>query len=98
MNNPQKVNWFKYVLTDEENQWDLGIILWVAGVVTFLYRGWSVSPFDFQSFGMGFGAVLAGGGALKWIRDRGKPALPQENATGQNVTANQTNSVGTPQT
>ena len=99
MTAPAKINWFKYVLTDENNQWDIGILVWLALCITFVYRGWTAVPFDFSSFGFGSGALLGGGGALKWIRSKGYPELDQfGNVTGPTATATTTTGVGTRQT
>ncbi len=66
--------WIKYVLTDEENQWDLGILLWLVYNAVFIYKGALGNTFDFQAFGFGGAALLAGGAGLTWIRTKGKDA------------------------
>ncbi len=66
------VKWLKFILTDEDNQWDVGILIWVSGCLMFLWKAYQASPFDFQAFGVGFAAVLAGGAGLQWIRTKGK--------------------------
>ena len=73
--NPFKsiLNWFRYVLTDQRNQWELALLFWYAGVGLFLYRSY-VSAWDPQAFGIGFGAVLAGGGGMRWILNQLSPA------------------------
>lgn len=60
--------WLHFLLTDENNQWDIGILIWTAGCALFLYKGFLTTPFDFTSFGVGFAAMLAGGAGLQWIR------------------------------
>lgn len=72
------VKWIRYVLTDEKNRWDIGVLLWVAGCVEFLYRGWSVSPFDFQAFGIGLAGVLGAGAALQWARSNRDNSHPDD--------------------
>lgn len=64
--------WIKFVLTDEENQWDLGILVWLVYNGVFIYQGMVSGLFDFQAFGFGGAALLAGGAGLTWIRQKGK--------------------------
>ena|ERR1700682_4143717 len=63
-------NWLRYILTDEKNQWDIGILMWIAGVMLYLYRGLTAT-WDFQAFGIGFAGVLGAGIGLQWIRQKG---------------------------
>lgn len=86
----------KYLITDEQNQYDAGILVWLTGCVTYLYRGWTVTPFDFQSFGIGLAGVLGAGAVLKWTRDHGNPGLPLD-ANGPTAGVTTTNSAGTQQ-
>ena len=70
--------WLKELLTDDANQYDIGFIWWSAGVVVFLALALvNYSRFDAQQFGIGFGAVLAAGGAMSWLRDR-VPRVPDQ--------------------
>lgn len=56
---------------------DIGRILWAVGVVVFL--GMSIvdlfveSKFDYISFGAGFAAVLAAGGAALKLKESAEP-------------------------
>ena len=64
--------------TGKDNQTiDVGRILWALGVLVFLYlsvydiiRG---SKFDAQMWGIGFGAVLAAGGAAIALKAKTEP-------------------------
>jgi hypothetical protein len=59
----------KSLLTDAQDQYDIGFVAWLAGVAVFLVLAcitWQ--KFDAQQFGIGFGAVLGGGGAMSWLR------------------------------
>lgn len=59
------------LVTDEEGQYDLGFILWAIGTLAFLVlAGVNYAKFDAQQFGIGFAAVLAGGGGMSWLRSR----------------------------
>jgi Zn-dependent protease len=65
------------LLTESDNTtYDAGRVLWAAGVIVFLGLAVYVTvkrdqpEFDFQAFGIGFGAVLAaGGGMVAWMRE-----------------------------
>jgi hypothetical protein len=58
-------NWLKYLLTDLNNQWDFGLIIWQLGCILYLYRG-VTATWDFQSFGLGLAGVLGAGAAMSW--------------------------------
>lgn len=63
------MTWFKDTITDDAGQYDIGFILWLVGGVVFLglaCANWQ--RFDAQQYGIGFGAVLAAGGAMSWLR------------------------------
>lgn len=62
--------WLREALTDENNQWDIGILVWFAGCDLYLYKGFLTMPFDFANFGVGFAAMLAGGAGMAWIRTK----------------------------
>lgn len=63
--------WLHNVLTDDANQYDIGFCWWSAGVVMFLVlAAINYGKFDAQQYGIGFGAVLAAGGMMSWLRDR----------------------------
>ena len=67
---PQYVS-LRDLVTDDEQQYDIGFVLWLVGGVVFLILAavnWS--KFDAQTFGVGFGAVLGAGGAMSWMRSR----------------------------
>lgn len=71
----------KDILTGVDNQtYDVGRLLWVLGVL--VYLGLSITalvkgqPWEPQSFGIGLGAVLAGGGAALGFK---KATEPQSN-------------------
>ncbi len=70
----QMFKWIKFILTDEDNQWDLGVLLWVVYNGVYLFKGATAPVFDFQAFGFGGAALLAGGAGLQWIRTKGKDA------------------------
>ncbi len=65
----------RFILSDENNQWDLGILQWFVGTVIFLcmtvwsygYKGQAWAPMD---FGAGLLGVLGSGAALQWIRQK----------------------------
>jgi hypothetical protein len=68
--------WLRFILTDEQNQWDWGILVWAAGCIEFLstsaYVVWvRGNPWDAQAFGTGLLGVLGAGAALQWIRQKG---------------------------
>ena len=57
------------LVTDDDDQYDIGFVLWMLGTVMFLaLSGVNWHKFDPQTFGIGFGAVLAAGGAMSWMR------------------------------
>lgn len=59
----------KTLLTDANDQYDVGFVLWALGVVSFLGLAWiNWSKFDPQTFGIGFGSALAAGGVMSWLR------------------------------
>lgn len=90
-------NLLKFLITDEHNQYDFGILVWIASCFLFLYRSWT-APWDGVAFGVGLAGVLGSGAALKWISTK-VPAAPDitvGNATGPTAPATTTNSVGTP--
>jgi len=62
---------FKDLVTDDKNQYDIGFVAWLLGVLTFLVLACvNYDKFDAQQYGIGFGAVLAAGGAMSWLRSR----------------------------
>lgn len=68
--------WLRFILTDESNQWDWGILVWATGCVQFLATSAYVTlvrgqTWDPQSFGTGLLGVLGAGAALQWIRQKG---------------------------
>jgi hypothetical protein len=67
---------FKNLLTEADNTtWDVGRFQWAAGTVVFfllslysyIYKG---QMFDPIAWGTGFGAVMAAGGAMVWIKSK----------------------------
>ena len=64
----------KNLLTEADNStWDVGRFQWAAGTVVFfllsLYSyGYKGQPFDPVTWGAGFGAVMAAGGAMIWMK------------------------------
>ncbi len=61
--------WLHSLLTDEENQWDIGLLFWFAGFGVFLWKAIvAPAPFDFVSFGAGLTGVCAAGAGLRWIK------------------------------
>lgn len=60
--------WINSLLTEEDNSTpNIASVLWVVGVLGFIilagYAVWHSGAFDAQSYGIGFGSVLGGGGA-----------------------------------
>ena len=64
--------WIRFLITDESNQWDIGILFWIAGCILYLYRG-VTAPWDFQSFGIGLMGVLGAGAGLQWVKQQNNP-------------------------
>lgn len=58
--------WFRFILTDEKNQWEIGILLWLVYNGMYLYRS-AMAPWDPVGFATGAAALLAGGGGMRWI-------------------------------
>lgn len=65
---------FKQLLTQADNEtWDVGRVQWAIGVAVYfllsafayVYKG---QPFDPMAWGTGFGAVMAGGGGMIWLK------------------------------
>lgn len=70
--------WIKDVLTGIDNQThDIGRHALFIGIVTFVFcTVWTVvkgGPFDYQAFGIGFGALCAGGGAGIALKSKTEP-------------------------
>lgn len=63
-------HWLRYILTDERDEWDLGILLWIVGVALFLWRSWNMQTFDPQAYGIGLAGVLGAGAGMRWLRNR----------------------------
>ncbi len=66
----------KNLFTESDNAtWDVGRFQWAAGTVVFfvlslyayIYKG---QTFDPTTWGAGFGAVMASGGAMIWMKGR----------------------------
>jgi len=60
--------WMNSLLTEEDDKTpNVAAILWIVGAVFFVvFAGiavWKSGTFDAQSYGIGFGSVLGGGGA-----------------------------------
>lgn len=74
------MNFFKDLFTEADNQtWDLGRFQWLVGTVVFFSLsfwayGFRGQAFDPVTWGAGFGAVLAAGGGMIWMKDKEKPA------------------------
>lgn len=71
---------FKHLFTGKDNQtFDIARVLWAIGVVAFIgcavYHTYFKGEFDASSYGLGFGSVLAGGGAGIGIKSimKGEP-------------------------
>jgi hypothetical protein len=57
------------LVTDDDDQYDIGFVLWMLGTLMFLVlSGINWQKFDPWTWGGGFGAVLAAGGAMSWMR------------------------------
>ncbi len=68
----------KQCLTGKDNQtYDIGRILWVIGVLIFfilaIIDDVKNGKFDPQSYGIGLGGLLAGGGAAIGLKLKGEP-------------------------
>ena len=64
--------------TRDGGSWDAGKIAWAFGIFAFLgLESWNVvvakNAFDMQAFGIGFGAVLAAGGAALALKAKTEP-------------------------
>jgi len=61
---------------------DLGRILWALGTLVFfamsIHSVWKGQAFDAISWGAGFSAVLAGGGAALWMKKDTEPQTKVE--------------------
>lgn len=60
------------------NDYDVGRVLWVAGTLVFfglaIYTvGFKGAAFSYTEYGMGLGAVLAGGGAALNLKHKTEP-------------------------
>ncbi len=65
------VDALKALVTDDDDQYDIGFVLWAIGTLVFLcLAGINYPKFDAQTFGIGFAAVLGAGGAMSWLRSR----------------------------
>lgn len=59
------------LLTDDNNQYDIGFVLWALGALLFLtLAAVNYKSFAPQEFGIGFAAVLGAGGAMSWMRSK----------------------------
>ena len=59
------------LLTDDEDQYDIGFVLWAIGALVFLVlAAVNYAKFDAQTFGIGFASLLGSGGAMSWLRSR----------------------------
>jgi hypothetical protein len=56
---------------------DLGRVLWAQGTLVFsglaIYHVIHTHTFDYQAFGLGFGAVLGAGGVAIWAKKDTEP-------------------------
>ncbi len=71
----RNIGFIKFLLSDEKNQWDLGILQWFMG--TMFYFGFSGYAYLFKNqtwdpttWGIGLVTVLGSGAALQWMRVR----------------------------
>lgn len=69
----------KQTFTGKDNQTiDLGRIIWFKGALAFIaltvWHTWHTGSFDPTSYGMGFGAVLAAGGAALRMKETTEPS------------------------
>lgn len=59
------------LVTDDDDQYDVGFVIWALGSMAFLVlAGVNWHRFNPQEFGIGFGSVLGGGGAMSWLRKK----------------------------
>lgn len=63
-------NWFRYILTDKNDQWDGALLIWFYAVGLFLYKATITAPFDFLNFGAGCAGVFGSYKALDWFTER----------------------------
>ncbi len=67
------LGWWRWVLTDVNDSWDLSILLWLYAVGLFLYKATTAPPpFDFTNFGIGTAGVFVAGKSLEWLTERHK--------------------------
>lgn len=72
-------DFFRHILTGIDGEtYDLGRVIGAMGGTAFTGIGvWQAvhgtAPFDFQSFGIGFGAMAGGVGALLKLKENSEP-------------------------
>lgn len=73
------MNYIRHIFTGRDNLTpDIGRILWALGVLVFLAQAvgalwFQHQPWDPSAYGLGLGAVLAGGGAGIGLKARTEP-------------------------
>lgn len=69
---------FKHTLTAKDGvTYDVGKVIWALGAMTYLggaiFNMIKGLPFDYNGFGLGFGAVIAAGAAAIKIKETTEP-------------------------
>jgi hypothetical protein len=61
---------------------DIGRILWAVGILVYfalsIHSVWHGTVFDPVSWGTGFSAIMASGGAALWMKSSTEPESPRE--------------------
>lgn len=93
-------SWFRYVLTDKNDNWDLSILFWFGAILIFLTKSVQVPAisFDFLNFGVGCVGIFGAGKALEWLTERHnkEPAVTKTEVTKDTVVVTQTESTEKP--
>lgn len=68
------------LFTGKDNYtWDLGRIMWCIGTFVYfaisLYSLYLGNPIDLLNWATGFGAILAGGGGMIFLKNSGEPNI-----------------------
>lgn len=72
------LDFLKHCFTGADNEtFDIGRVLWalafIIGVSLHVYMTLTGKPYDLQSYGLGIGALLVGGGAALKLKDTTEP-------------------------
>ena len=73
----------KDLFTESDNEtWDVGRLQWAVGTIVYFALSayayvWKGQPFDPIAWGTGFGAVMAGGGGMVWMKGKEPGQAPR---------------------